>query len=331
MNEKIEFDLVERYIYAVTKRMPGKMKKDVALELRTLISDMLEERCGEIVPVEKDVKVVLTELGTPQELFEQYSNDTKTCLIGPPYYTTYKFVMKIVWISAAFGLTLASFLGDAVGQGSFVWYEVLLHWMGTLWSGLVFAFAIVTGLFAFFYHKSIPIESYSGLESLPPVPKKNEGISKAECIFGMILSVLFVIIFLVCPQIFGAVTKEGEWIPFFRPDMLRNTWYIVIALGILGIFSEIIKLLDGKYTKRVVVTTIVTDLLSAVLSVWWIMGRNLFNSEFFIKIGSYMTEENGIVQSFFLKTDSFLAGIILLAILLDIIVTVVHGLQYNSK
>lgn len=58
-------DLIERYIYAVTKRMPNKYKKDVSDELRTLIEDMLDERCGNLTKSEKDIQVVLTKLGTP--------------------------------------------------------------------------------------------------------------------------------------------------------------------------------------------------------------------------------------------------------------------------
>ena len=59
-------DLVERYIYAATKRMPRKQREDVSLELRGLVEDMLAERCGSVTPTEKDIRIVLTELGTPQ-------------------------------------------------------------------------------------------------------------------------------------------------------------------------------------------------------------------------------------------------------------------------
>ena len=110
-DRKMNNDLIERYIYAVTKRLPGKTREDVARELRTLIEDMLKERCGEVTPSDKDIRVVLTELGTPNELYEQYAGDGKRCLIGPPYYTTYVFVMKIVLICVAFGMTLSAVLG----------------------------------------------------------------------------------------------------------------------------------------------------------------------------------------------------------------------------
>ena len=65
-------ELTGRYIYAVTRRLPKKQRGDVAKELESIISDMLEERCGPITPTEHDLRVVLTELGTPSELARKY-------------------------------------------------------------------------------------------------------------------------------------------------------------------------------------------------------------------------------------------------------------------
>ena len=106
----MKHDLIERYIYAVTRQLPKKQREDVAQELRGLIDDMLNERCGEITPTEKDIRIVLTELGTPQELSAQYDEDAKKCLIGHPYYSTYKFVLKIVLFAAAVGITIANLM-----------------------------------------------------------------------------------------------------------------------------------------------------------------------------------------------------------------------------
>ena len=52
-------DMVERYIYAVTKRMPRKQQEDVSLELKGLIEDMLMERCGGEQPGTEDIQAVL--------------------------------------------------------------------------------------------------------------------------------------------------------------------------------------------------------------------------------------------------------------------------------
>ena len=76
-------DLIERYIYAVTKQLPKKNREDVSMELRGLIDDMLSERCA-VEPTERDVRDVLTELGTPRELYAKYDEDADKCLIGQP-------------------------------------------------------------------------------------------------------------------------------------------------------------------------------------------------------------------------------------------------------
>ena len=49
-------DLIERYLYAITRHLPSAQRSDVAEELRTLISDMLDERCGSLPPTAKDVR-----------------------------------------------------------------------------------------------------------------------------------------------------------------------------------------------------------------------------------------------------------------------------------
>lgn len=38
-------ELKERYVYAVSRLLPHKMRGDISRELDTLIEDMLEERC----------------------------------------------------------------------------------------------------------------------------------------------------------------------------------------------------------------------------------------------------------------------------------------------
>lgn len=68
-----ENDLRERYIYAATRGLPRARRADIEQELRTLIDDLLEERCAGREPTEKDLRVVLTDLGTPAEIREKYN------------------------------------------------------------------------------------------------------------------------------------------------------------------------------------------------------------------------------------------------------------------
>lgn len=322
-------DLIERYIYAVTKRLPYKTREDVAQELRTLIDDMLKERCGEITPTQKDVKIVLTELGTPDELYEQYGGDGKKCLIGPPYYNTYILVIKIVLICTVFGMTLSSIISFGMSAEEVLWYQAVWQWIGMLWSSALSAFGFVTALFAFFDYKGVTLDSDLGLEDLPPVPKKEEQIKKGDTILGICISIIFLIVFLVCPEIFACAIVNGKFISLFYVPVIRSTWYIIIMFSVLGITRDIVKLIDGKYTNRVMLTTVVTDVLSAFCTVWWLTTKNIINPDFSARMEELFAEDGAFIVNIFSNFQYFFMGVILFALLLDGIVTVVKWAKIN--
>jgi uncharacterized membrane protein len=69
---------LERYIYAVTKKLPEKQRGDIEKELRSLIGDMLADRVGENEASSDDMEAVLIELGNPNELADQYREKSNT-------------------------------------------------------------------------------------------------------------------------------------------------------------------------------------------------------------------------------------------------------------
>ena len=332
-------DMIERYIYAVTRRMPLKLGKDVAQELRGLIDDMLKERCGEVLPADKDVRVVLTELGTPNELYEKYTGDSKGRLIGQPYYITYIQVLKIVMICTVFGMTLSTLILLLMeGEGDAGWFPYVMQgvglWLSNLFSGIIFAFGAVTALFAFFDRKGISLDTYTGLDNLPPVPVRKARISKSESILGIGISVIFVIVFLLAPQIFCTVMQRNgivDVIPIFNVETIRKTWYIIVVFGLLGISREIVKLIEGKYTGRVVLTTMVTDALSAVCSVWWLTRRNLINPEFTGAIEVLLEGNSIFIVKIFTHFQYVFLGVIVFALVLDLGTILVKWNKYSSE
>ena len=325
-------DLIERYIYAVTKKLPAKQQRDISEELRTLIADMLEERCGDVVPAEKDVRVILTELGTPNELSEKYDTSGKTCLIGAPYYATYRLVLKIVLICVTFGMTLATAISLAASPAQ-PWYESAFQWLGMLWSGLLQAFAFVTLLFAIFYHKGVKLDQDTSLDDLPPVPKKDEMISKWEPVFGIAISVLFLAVFLVAPQIFCAILPmdgAAELIPIFQTETVRGTWYLIVAFSVAGIAREIVRLLEGSYTRKVLAATLVTDVISAILSIWWLTNDQLINPAFIARFEALFSGDAAFIGTVFANFQHFFLGVLLFALALDAVTTTVKTLRRRA-
>lgn len=309
-------DLIDRYVYAVTRWMNRKTREDVTRELGGLIDDMLVERCGGAAPTEKDIRVVLTELGSPAELAAQYTGEGKSCLIGQPYYRTYRFVLGIVLACVAFGMTVSGIIVGVMQQQ--VWYEIVLSWLALMWSGLMQGFAIVTILFAVFDRLGTQLGEPFNFDNLPPVPKKHETISVWECGIDIAISLLFLVIFLTAPQILCMIVPEtNEFVPIFNIELIRASWYIIVLFSLAGIVRDGMKLLERRYTKRVLIITLVCDVLSAVFAVWWLSRPGMISSDFTALILTLVGDANTIVTRFFAQFQSFFLGLILFALLLD--------------
>ena len=57
---------IDRYVFEVGRRLPGKQRADVALEMRSLIEDELDG-LGH-APEEREVLAVLAKFGPPDEI-----------------------------------------------------------------------------------------------------------------------------------------------------------------------------------------------------------------------------------------------------------------------
>jgi len=319
-------DLIERYIYAVTKRLPRKQREDVAQELRGLIDDLLTERCGTLTPGERDVRVVLTELGTPQELYEKYDENGQTCLIGQPHYSTYAVVVKIVLACTALGMTIACGVLQMVEPR--VWYGAVARWLCMLWQSLVYAYAVVTALFAVFYRKGVRLGEPFNFDDLPPVPKKSQQISLWEPLVGMALCVVFGVVFLAAPAVLGVVRGDsGEWIPIFNVAGIRAHWYILALFMALGIAGESVKLMERRYSRKVMWVTVGTNLISGVLAVWWLSGDQLYNPAFVARLHGMFSDEAPVLGTVMGNFHIIFLGVILFALVLDTAETIFKTLR----
>ena len=108
---------MEQYIYQVVRRLPKGQREEVGMELRELIGDMLEQTVSEeksdSTQRSEAMKKVLAELGDPAELAKRY-RDEADYLIGPEYYDTYIWFLKVVLLCTLIP-TLAMSLLEEIG------------------------------------------------------------------------------------------------------------------------------------------------------------------------------------------------------------------------
>lgn len=173
-------ELVEKYIYAVTHRVPQSQRADIAQELRGLIEDMLGERTNGRPVAQEDVESVLLELGHPKDLADKYRG-TKRYLIGPELFPPYITVMKIVFFALLVAMSVVFVIESMVEPQSVM--EHIFGYVTSVVSASMQAFVWVTIGFAIAQYKgAAPIagiaeesENWSPSD-LPPVPEQKKRI-----------------------------------------------------------------------------------------------------------------------------------------------------------
>lgn len=320
-------ELIKRYIYAVVKTLPHRMREDVEKELHGLIADMLEERCGDVPPTDHDVRVVLTELGLPGELAAQYRPEHDRYLIGPRYYGKYKQIITLVLMAVAIGLSVAGTVMMIVSTAP--WYQVLGEWIGTLFSSLFAVFAAITLVFAALERKGVKVDvGAEDLSHLPPVPKKQARISRWESGFGLVVGVLFLLFFLVAPELICVITPE-QTVPVFDVPRLRALWAVILGSVALGMGKDLFKFVEGRYTKRLAIVNGVANAGSAVLAVVLFSGASLLNPALGPLLTTWIGAEIEPLTWILAHVNQMLLGIVLFALILDTAITAYRGYKYD--
>jgi len=173
-----------------------------------------------------------------------------------------------------------------------------------------------------------------GIDNLPPVPQKSNRISKADVIVGIVFSVIFTLVFLVCPQIVCiAFVKNGVGVyePLFNLEYIRQTWYFILAFGILGVARESVRLIDGSYTKRVMLVTIITNIIDGALTIIWLLNDKIMNPNFFEGIEQLFGENTEVISQVFIQFNKVFLAIIIFVLGINCIETVIKALKYSRK
>ena len=217
-NKKVE-DIIERYIYTVTKSMPDKIKEDVSNEIRTLIDDIIKERFSNSEYKLNDIKNILMEIGNPYELAYKYNTDYNKCLIGYPYYIYYKLILKIVLSSTLLGIVASSIINIFINN------EVLnlINIASNIFTALLLAFSFVTLIFVLISNK-IDISSFIiDFDNLQKPPNKK--INFNTSIIKISAAIIFLLLLLLSPNLFS-IKIDNEYLAFFNTDIIKDTFFI---------------------------------------------------------------------------------------------------------
>lgn len=332
---------MERYIYQVVRRLPKKQRGEVSMELRELISDMLEQ--------EEAIEAVLEKLGDPAEFAAQYQ-DGANSLIGPEYFDTYTWLLKIVLPCAMIPIFIVGCIG---AKGFEEIYEALFE---TLTGGIT-AFGSVTLAVAIMERQKVRLEKERKKtwraeelegeapgrilgwtpQSLSPVPLKKARISRSDCVVEIVFTVLFAVLLIFAPHFFGVIFAGEERtavVPFFNlPQWHRILPLFILSLAV-GMIDDIVKLAVGVYGKTVLVSNLLCNGISLVLSVLLLKALPFWNPDFTAELQKTFAQAEEI--GWFARhwntelMSNLLLGIILFAVILDCGTTIYKTVRYGA-
>jgi hypothetical protein len=274
-------ELIKRYIYAVTKHLPENKRQDVGRELESLIEETLAERSQDGQAADADTKAVLLELGRPAELAAKYDPHAKDALIGQPHFSVYLRVLKIVLLAVTLGMAIASLLEGVTGFEGNV-FQFFASVLSNIWQGLLGAFAWVTIIFAVLYQKDVKLDfAAEDLDDLPAVPEKRQQIKLSDTIVSFIFTILFLILFVVVPQVNLPLAWKGSGlISIFNPEILIHLRWLFIAASAAAILNLSIRFLTRRHALPVFLATLLEDVLHVVVLFTWFGTPNALNPAF---------------------------------------------------
>jgi hypothetical protein len=328
---------IDRYIYAVTRRLPENQRKDIEKELRGLIEDMLSGKTDKPEYTAQTVDQVLMELGDPVKLADQYRAKSRY-LIGPDNFDTYILVVKIVIAAIAFGMTLATTIGYIVNPPDSL-ISVIGRYFGNLIGAFFQGFAWVTIVFAVLEYQGVAIgkefkDNKWTPADLPELPSKETEIKPVESILGILFAVIAIIILNTADHLIGIYIFGDEGItrviPLFSHDVFRTFLPLLNIMVALGIVKESLKLAAGKWTPTLAITNLAFNAVSFGLFVIFIRGEGLWNNAFFeywMSLGIIPVEADP-----FTLWGTALTGltiVVAFALLIDSIVNLVKGFKYQ--
>jgi hypothetical protein len=326
-------EIIERYIFAVTQRLPEKERVEVNKELHDVIEDMLTERTQENQASQADVEGVLRELGHPKDLAVQY-RDHERYLISPLMFERYMTALKVVLLAVVAAMTVL-FVIDTITSTASAGFEHLLSYFVSLFSVGAICFVWITLIFAWIDYRQ---KGNSGIEdrlknkswtpsSLPPIPDRNEKRKMSEPVTGILLTVLFTVICVYATELIGVwrFSDEGRVIiPFLNVDAFRAYLPIVWVIAALGILKACMKMVIRKRTGgmlafNIVMTVASTALICLILTDSAIWNPDLIQQMEQAGIISASSGDYHTIVSIWAGINEWLVNLIILFALIDII------------
>ncbi len=245
-------ELIERYLQAVGRALPGSQREDILAELRTALYDSLD---GEEKPSEQSVVELLKKMGPPQKVAASYY-PVGQYLIGPALYPLFKMVLWIVLAAVTGAQLLAILLTLVLGARPLEFSATF----GGIFNSLLPAFGSVVLIFWILQRREVKpaMDETFDPRALPPLEGEGKPVSRTEKVVSIIFGVGFL-------AFFASLVQNGTFDQGFFANPVILAYFPWIALSMaLTITVDVLLLMQGRWQF----VTRLIDLGANLFSLW---------------------------------------------------------------
>lgn len=259
-------EVIEAYVLDVMRRVPGKDRNDIGLELRGLLAEMLDERAQAEGRVADDAMVLamLRAFGTPTEIAARYR--PPGIVIIPAEQTRSFALLSLGGIGLQWALTLPRvFQGQPVAAWWFSWGLGSLWWPGFL---AMMALA-ATGVRAL----GLAERAWQRRNVDP------DRINRTAWTMGLAWSLIGAVLLTSLPWIVDRLPGPLPQLFAFDPDFLRWRALPVVPLWLLASGNLGLVYRHGRWSPLTRWLDIAISLAFVALLAWWLAGGAMFQAQ----------------------------------------------------
>ena len=282
-------NLVDTYVYEVTRRLPQKSREDIGMELKSSIEDMLSAN-----PSEEEIKGALGKLGNPAILAASYRGKPMY-LIGPNVYDSYIQTLRIVIPIVILVVTMINIIEAVFAlQGNDVIMSILQALSDTVVDIILASiqtFFWITAVF-FVIDRTVKEEdltakgttwSPDSLKDIVIIPPKKK-ITQFEVFFTLAWLAIFTVAYFYADKIIGIYhSVEGQGLtfslPIFNQETLLSYWPAITFIILIELAFLIYKWRVGQWTMTLFWMNTAIHLISTVILLFIAVTPDLLNSE----------------------------------------------------
>jgi hypothetical protein len=324
------------YISEVIRYLPQKSQSEIKKELTTNILDMVDELTAGGMAEKDAVVTVLSKMGNPRLLADQYL-DKKAYLIGPRYYPTYLMIAKIVSGAVALGITVALSVQYLFSADASI-IQTIVQWLGSVFMGVIQAVAWVTLIFAgverfeeigVLKNVDVELDDWS-VKDLPKSQRNSKKSDRIEGLVGFLFAIIFLILLNTRLELFGAyIFDQGtlkEIVPIFNLQT-ASTWIPLVSIAIaFNAVSDGIAMAMRNQTRNTMWFRLVLSLLSFIFFAYVLINGNIFN----VDLAAQIAPNSDELQNLWTWTQRNIVVIIVAANLISMAIQTFQITRFNK-